>query len=563
MSKPRDLAPVQDRLARLLDTSQLARVIPHLGPGILHQVIEYRGLAACTEILPLLAPDQLASVLDLDLWRAAEAAGDEQFDPDRFGEWIETLVDLDEATAARMVAGIDERLVVAGLSRFVRVIDPAACAGPWSFDETMEEAEEPFSGVTVEVGGYLLRARRTDGWDAVVTLLVALEAGHRDCFHAVMGGCRRLSSSVPEIDGLDELMAEPAQLSHDVAVDREARRAEQGYLTPADARAFLQMARQPAARGRRTSPGAASSLPINPIAAAYLSAPDPNSDSTGSGAPLASEADAEPLARDAAADEASVLAELLAEAGVVPGRSSSLLLEAPPGVSSRPARMRALMEHARAADETAYLARNRELAFLANCLMAGCSIQARAFTVGEASDAVVATCELGLEHWPARWQQAGGLDAAPAEACPVTLPVTFLLAHDLVTAFQVGWAALHEMSMAAAGRLIALLAGSRFVEGETQQGLECLRRELVRQHRAGTPWRARDALDVVASLDVPAWTALLGVLDECPVLPAALRAVIERQTGAVSATAFEFISATGQIVCVRAFMERLPEVLAG
>ena len=61
----------------------------------------------------------------------------------------------------------------------------------------------------------------------------------------------------------------------------------------------------------------------------------------------------------------------------------------------------------------------------------------------------------------------------------------------------------------------------------------------------------------LAMLDMPSWASLLGLLDECPVVPAALTATLERRAGAISATAFEFISTTGQIGEVRAFMARL------
>ena len=110
----------------------------------------------------------------------------------------------------------------------------------------------PAGGLECEVGGYLVRAIRPDAWDAIVALLLALDAAHPDCFHAVMRGCRRLSNSMPEVDGLDDLLMEPEQLLYDVAVDREHRRSQQGYSTPADARAFLQMARQ---RRRRRPDG--------------------------------------------------------------------------------------------------------------------------------------------------------------------------------------------------------------------------------------------------------------------------------------------------------------------
>ena len=73
---------------------------------------------------------------------------------------------------------------------------------------------------------------------------------------SVMRGCRRLSNSTPEIEWFDDLLTEPAQLLHDVALEREGRRSQQGYLTPADARAFLQMARQPRHHRSSAAPSA-------------------------------------------------------------------------------------------------------------------------------------------------------------------------------------------------------------------------------------------------------------------------------------------------------------------
>ena len=50
-----------------------------------------------------------------------------------------------------------------------------------------------------------------------------------------------------------------------------------------------------------------------------------------------------------------------------------------------------------------------------------------------------------------------------------------------------------------------------------------------------------------------AWISVLGLLDECHILPAALAAVLERRTTSVSQTAFEFISTTAQIGDIRLF----------
>ena len=266
---PRDAGSIEHRLARLLDTPLLPRIVPHLPAETLHQLIRSRGLEACSAIVTSATPAQLTSLLDLDLWRHARPGRDEQFDVERFGEWLEVLVDAGESVAARTFAALDNELVVAGLSRYVRVFDPGIFEPvaqsddePTDRHEAMREGDairigEAIDSATVppdgsigdrlecEVGGYTVRARRADAWDAIVALLAALEAEQGNCFHAVMRGCRLLSNSRPEIDGLDELLSAPEQQLHDITIEREHRRSRQGYATSADARAFLEMARRP------------------------------------------------------------------------------------------------------------------------------------------------------------------------------------------------------------------------------------------------------------------------------------------------------------------------------
>src|SRR5215217_7123236 len=93
----RDRGSVDDRLARLLETPFLARVVPHLPPETLHQLIRSRGLEACGELVTSATPAQLTSLLDLDLWRHTRPGRDERFDVDRFGEWLEVLVGAGES----------------------------------------------------------------------------------------------------------------------------------------------------------------------------------------------------------------------------------------------------------------------------------------------------------------------------------------------------------------------------------------------------------------------------------------------------------------------------------
>ena len=128
-------------------------------------------------------------------------------------------------------------------------------------------------------------------------------------------------------------------------------------------------------------------------------------------------------------------------------------------------------------DYAAYSRRNEELAYLANTLMAGCPIQARAFPAQEASDAAVAVCNLGLENWPAHWLSAEARG-----------DVSVLTSQDFVTVFQVGWTVLHdEVSIYTAERLIDVLKDLRCDDDETQTALDELRVEMTKHWRA--PWR--------------------------------------------------------------------------
>jgi hypothetical protein len=561
---PRGGSSIDDRLARLLDTPLLARVVPYLPPETLHQLIRHHGLEACGELVTSATPAQLMSLLDLDLWRHPHRGRDEQFDVERFGEWLEVLVDTGHAVAARTVAALDKDVVIAGLSRYLRVFDPGIFEPTAQSDdeavgrdEAMREgdsirvdeemdAESSGNGLECEVGGYLLRARRTDAWDAIVTLLLALDAEHSAYFHEVMQGCRDLSNSRPEIDGLDDLLLAPEQQLHDVTIERERRRSQQGYATPADARAFLQMARQ--RRHARSGASATGSVKANPIVTAYFRSLDEAAESPQQperSAPVPADATDAPTF-DAPGSIDAVI-ELLAEAGMMPTRPRALLEAADADPQAvRLARLRRLMEYVRDADEAAYLARTRELAFLANTLLAGCSVQSRAFTPQEASDAAASICNLGLEHWP---------DLEPSDA--------FLIDHDLVTTFEVGWSTLHHrVSLFVARELVSMLDDLRSIDPDIERGLVTLQRSLAKHCDAGTPWLARGATEVLAMFDVTAWTSVLGLLDECPIMPAALTAILEGRTTTVSPTDFDFISTAAQLGDVRIFMRKLPDVLS-
>ena len=113
-------------LDRLLDTPQLARVVPQLPADVLHRVVQHCGLEACGELLVLATPRQLTAVCNLDLWGARRPGLEEAFDAERFGLWLEVLVECGVSVAAHTVAQMDPDLVVFGMAQHVRVSDQAA-----------------------------------------------------------------------------------------------------------------------------------------------------------------------------------------------------------------------------------------------------------------------------------------------------------------------------------------------------------------------------------------------------------------------------------------------------
>ena len=544
-------------MERILDTPNLAHVVPQLQPGLLHQVIQTCGLEECGELVALASPAQLEGVFDLDLWRADGPGLDETFDADRFGVWLEVLVDVHAAVAARTLAGVDVGLVTTALAQYARVVHLATIPDAQSGDDDDETAEK-FEAVgtptfTHDIGGYRFSSTRTDSWDAIVAMLTALNGEHRDYFQRLLRGWIELSNEGYEIDGLDNLLSAKEQTVFDVAASRAGRRERQGYATPDQARAFLRMSRQ-LQRGPGTRP------PVSTVTLAYFRAMEQDT---------AAEPDLE--THPAAASSSAALTptpsldafvHMLADEGILPPVPRALL-DRPQGQVSRLVHMQAHMQFVRDRDYVTYSMRSQELAYLVNTLVAGGSVQGRPFTLQEASDASVAICNLGLENWPPHWPSSHARSGRSSAGARTDLPDNFLVDHDLVIVFQVGWGVLYEqVCLDSAQKLVRVLKAIHCDDRETQRGLNALRIEMAKHWKAGAPWLARHALDVITLLDMPAWAALLGLIDECPVMHAALSASRGSGLKAVGASAFEFISQNSQIAAVHEFMESLPDTLS-
>jgi hypothetical protein len=326
-----------------------------------------------------------------------------------------------------------------------------------------------------------------------------------------MRGCVALSNAGYERDGLDALPGARDQQFVDLAVEREARRDREGYVSPAEARAFLQAARD--VRLDRPRP------PIDATAHAYLRdlAAGPVAEDEGTPEPGGPVGDPMPM---------TAVLDILAEAGVV--ATPRALLPAAVLDDAPLALVRAFAD--------AHLAAPSELTFLANALVSGGARPERPFTLQEASDYVLATCNLGLENWPPDW-------ASP----------------DLLTAFRIGWSLLHHDVCRHAARVLAdALAGIECVDRDSQWALQTLRHDLLRHLDAGQPWRAASALDAILALDTAAWAVLQALIAECPAGHAAMSGT-QRQIDPAAVTS---LSRNADIAAVRAYLETIASRLA-
>jgi hypothetical protein len=237
--------------------------------------------------------------------------------------------------------------------------------------------------------------------------------------------------------------------------------------------------------------------------------------------------------------EVNAFVAALADAGIVRPQPARALLEGGRANGPRRPAFHQFLLDARERDAAAFAALAEELGYLSNVVSAGCAVQDRALGAQEASNAVSAICNLGLESWPAQWATA----------------------QSLVPAFQVGWAVLHNrVCMRAANRLIATLAAD-WADFDTARDVERLRIDMERHCRQGEPWKSRAALDVLMLLDVTSWAVIVGLIAELPVLHPAAALQHGSRTLSVSADAFEFIAENRQLMLIDRFLDTLPDTL--
>jgi hypothetical protein len=404
-------------LTRLVEQPDLIHLVRGLDAGALGRLVNHIGLEDAGEVVALATTEQLRRLFDQDLWRADRPGEDEVFDAARFALWLEILLEAGEDFAAEKLAELDEDFVTMALHRQALVLDLDRWAVALSEGGNASEAEEAEriekaleSALSQEIDGFRLVARDPDRFEALVSVLLALDRTQHALVRRLLERCAHLGAEhIEESGGLYAVLSAAETLEDDVAGEREARREEEGYVPPSAARAFLALARTTALAELETSTAP------DPIARAHFRTqklrplPPPAARAPG--------ADGVPPDLERALEELEILSPRTA-----PRLAAAATATLEPLVTGALRGLRARAPHLQ---EDAL----RHLNFLANALIAGHDRQGRAYRPAEAGEAVLEITSEGLLHLLARAGHAAGPEEAAA----------LVEARGVIALFKIGW----------------------------------------------------------------------------------------------------------------------------
>lgn len=535
-------------LARILEDPGLVAAVQALEPRVLGRLIQHVGLEDSGDLVSLATTEQLKRIFDEDLWRSQGPGKDETFDAARFALWLEVMLEAGEDFTAQKLADLPEDLVTLALLRHILVINVDELAiemeGRGEDNGLVEKALD--GCLYQEFDQFQVIAKRHDGWDAIVSVLAALDRNRHDLLQRILERCCYLSSEyVEENGGLYDVLTSEEMLESDLAAEREEQRAREGFIAPSAAASFLGLARVTDLHDIIESREA------DPITKAYFRALEPTPEPPQKGrkpSPLALET----------AEEATRLAALIEhlDEAEVPRETRPKLLAG--GVTSRSPRMDSLFKRAvvelYARDPELHSRRMDELSYLANVLVAGCRFARRQFRPLEAIEAVVATCNLGLEQLLKRAPRESS-DGAPLRRA------TAMLAHEGADKlFRAGWHLLYiEVSLAAASALERAVARAmrEAVDRDAAAQLARFAKAVSSALAAGKPWAALTTLDTLSFVfDAHTRTSLEALLDECPSISEETDGGLITRRG-VPSRKREFIATEEQVVRAQRFLGKL------
>jgi len=409
------VSPSTALLRRILERPGLVAAVRELPGAVLGKLIDRIGLEDAGELVALASTAQLERIFDDDLWRADRAGGDETFQPERFALWLRVMLEAGEEALVQRLCELPNDLVALAVHRLVLVLDMDVLEDLLSAeDEEAEQIRRALEDSVVEEWEELrLIARDPDAWDDVWNALLALDRDHHDRLRAILEQCCAMTTEyISGQGGLYQVLTADQMLDSDVAAARDDRRVAEGFVSPADARGFLELARRGEGWDQR-----------DPITRAYFRGLSTPTEAPKAGAPRVSGAGGPAAVRDRGSELASAadvgdLAALLREAEVVaPAPVALPALTAGGSNPAQPYLVAPLFEQAmndlRQRDPERFSTRLRELGYLVNVWIAGGAHHGRRPRPVEALETVLKTCEAGMRT------QLGTAQAKPEEALAV------------------------------------------------------------------------------------------------------------------------------------------------
>lgn len=413
----------RELIERIVHEPQLAASVQALTPRSLGKLIQHIGVEDSGELIALATTEQIEKIFDDDLWTVDRPGEEEQFDVDRFVIWLQVMLEVGERFTAEKLEELPEDLVVLALQRSILVVNVDELQITIGDDEESNRTEKALeSSLYEEFDEHMVVARRHDGWDAILTVLLALDAHNPALRRRLLERCCALSEEYIEDNGsLYDVLTSEQMLEADLAGERDDRRSSEGFVAPAAAASFLNLA-------RLHDPETAATMERDPITQMYMRSQRRTTQSPST----KNEANANITA-------ARTLETLIEKLSGEPNQTRDgprLLLggNSSDHVQHGNTLFRRTLENIAERDPNAHGHRLDEIAFLCNVLISGCSISDRAFRPYEAVMATAATCNLGLE-WLA--ETSGTTDDMPR--------VSAILQKDGADgAFRLGFSILHH-----------------------------------------------------------------------------------------------------------------------
>ncbi|HLE00983.1 MAG TPA: DUF6178 family protein [Bdellovibrionota bacterium] len=466
-------------LNRILGQPDLVSTIQNLPPRVLGKLIARIGLEDAGEIVALSTTEQLKKIFDEDLWRSTKPGEEEKFDAERFGLWLEIMFEMGPAFVAEKLAEMNEDFLTLAFSRQVLVINTQELAEDllWADSTFVEKALE--SSLNHDFEDYCVISRDPMTWDSVFSALVALDTDHHDLLMNLLARCCFVSSEfIDDNGGLYEVLTSEEQLASDVAFDREQRREREGFVSPQTAAAFLALARGAITNEDHLTPAYFRNFETESVR----------------------KSNERPHHRP----DMDRFHELLREAEVLAPEQDRLLLTGKTENGTTKHNMfRETLSGLHQTDEPLFSERMRQLSYLANVLVAGCTFQNRSLRPAEAAEAALAACNLGLET--VNTGKSGN-------------PATLMKAHDAVHFFRVGWNRIFEQVITSSARTLAatILKAKDDRDPWITEQLRGVSTSLLKALDAGCPWRCLEQLDALEIvLEQTLVQDIKGLIDEC------------------------------------------------